>query len=104
MWPRSCCAPSAQLSPTASGRACAIEFQNASTVWPESVRPEASVIVPGDDQRDPVAGRVEGRLDAEDRGLGVERVEDRLDDEQVGAALDQALGGLLRRPRRARRT
>ena len=40
------CAPSAQLSPTLSGRACATEFQNASAVWPESVRPLASVIVP----------------------------------------------------------
>ncbi len=28
------------------GRAWRIEFQKASTVWPDSVRPEASVIVP----------------------------------------------------------
>ena len=28
------------------GRACMTDVQNASTVWPESVRPEASVIVP----------------------------------------------------------
>ena len=28
------------------GRACRTEAQNASTVWPDSVRPEASVIVP----------------------------------------------------------
>ena len=54
--------------------------QNASTVWPESVRPDASMIVPGDDEREPLAGRVERRLDAEDRRLGVERVEDRLDE------------------------
>ena len=46
MCPRSCFAPSAQLSPTAIGRACITDVQNASTVWPESVRPEASVIVP----------------------------------------------------------
>ena len=39
-------APSAQLSPMDSGRACAIEFQNASVVWPESVRPLWSVMVP----------------------------------------------------------
>ena len=38
-------APSAQLIPTACGRACATAFQNASTVWPDSVRPDASVIV-----------------------------------------------------------
>ena len=30
----------------ASGRACRTEFQNASVVWPDSVRPDASVIVP----------------------------------------------------------
>ena len=29
-----------------SGRACATEFQNASVVWPERVRPLASVMVP----------------------------------------------------------
>ena len=39
-------APSAQLRPTDSGFACAIEFQNAAGVWPESVRPERSVMVP----------------------------------------------------------
>ncbi len=33
-------------SPTASGRAWRTEFQNASGVWPESVRPDWSVIVP----------------------------------------------------------
>ena len=38
-------APSEQLTPTISGFACSIEFQNASTVWPESVRPERSTIV-----------------------------------------------------------
>ena len=31
--------PSAQFMPTASGRACETEYQNASTVCPESVRP-----------------------------------------------------------------
>jgi hypothetical protein len=34
------------LSPTISGRAWRTEFQNASTVWPERVRPDASVMVP----------------------------------------------------------
>ncbi len=38
-------APSAQLIPTESSGTCAIEFQNASTIWPESVRPDLSVIV-----------------------------------------------------------
>jgi hypothetical protein len=39
-------APSAQFSPTDSGRACRSEYQKASAVWPDSVRPEASVMVP----------------------------------------------------------
>ncbi len=46
MYGRISAAPSAQLSPTASGRAWRTEFQNASGVWPDSVRPEASVMVP----------------------------------------------------------
>ena len=43
---RSWSAPRAQLSPTLNGRAWRTEFQNASTVWPERVRPLASTIVP----------------------------------------------------------
>ena len=43
---RNCLAPSAQLKPMESGRAWRTEFQNASAVCPESVRPDASVIVP----------------------------------------------------------
>ena len=39
-------APNAQLKPTANGLACFTEFQNASVVCPDSVRPERSVIVP----------------------------------------------------------
>ena len=31
--------------PTSTGSACSIEVQNASTVWPESVRPLRSTIV-----------------------------------------------------------
>jgi hypothetical protein len=46
MYGRMSLAPSAQLRPMVSGLACRTEFQNASGVWPESVRPEASVIVP----------------------------------------------------------
>ena len=34
------------MRPDASGRAWRTEFQNASAVWPDSVRPLASVIVP----------------------------------------------------------
>ena len=39
-------APSAQLKPDRERPAWRTEFQNASTVWPDSVRPERSVMVP----------------------------------------------------------
>ena len=39
-------APSAQLSPIVKGLAWRTEFQKADGVWPDSVRPERSVIVP----------------------------------------------------------
>ena len=89
MYGRSCFAPSAQLRPTASGRAWRTEFQNASVVWPDSVRPEASVIVPemmiGRSMPDSsTAWRA-----AKSAGLGVQRVEDGLDQQQVDAAFDQ---------------
>ncbi len=38
-------APSEQLTPTTSGLACSIELQNASTVWPDRVRPLRSTMV-----------------------------------------------------------
>ena len=43
----------------------------------------------GHDHRQPLADLVEQRLQREDRRLRVERVEDRLDEQDVGAALDQ---------------
>ena len=46
----------------------------------------------GDDHRPAAAALLEQRLEREDRGLGVEGVEDRLDQQQVGAAVDQAAG------------
>ena len=39
------CAPSAQFMPTTIGWACRTEFQNASIVCPDSVRPLRSTIV-----------------------------------------------------------
>ena len=39
-------APSAQFNPIDSGAAWRTAFQNASGVWPESSRPERSVMVP----------------------------------------------------------
>ena len=90
MWARISLAPSAQLRPIESGRAWRTEYQNAVGVWPESVRPERSVIVPEiiSGRRTPVLG--EDLLDGEERRLGVQRVEDRLDQDEVGAAVDQA--------------
>jgi hypothetical protein len=38
-------APSEQLTPTTSGAACSIEYQKASTVWPERFRPLRSIAV-----------------------------------------------------------
>jgi hypothetical protein len=46
MWARISWAPSAQLSPIENGVACRTEFQKPAGVWPESSRPERSVIVP----------------------------------------------------------
>ena len=73
-----------------SGLACRTEFQNASGVWPDSVRPDWSVMVPeimtGTSM--PRASAISAM--AYERRLGVERVEDGLDQEQVGAAVDQA--------------
>jgi hypothetical protein len=75
------------------GLAWRTEFQNASAVWPDSVRPEASVMVP-----EIITGSAafvfEELLDREDGGLGVQRVEDGLDQQQVGAAR----GGVRNRP------
>ena len=48
----------------------------------------------GDDEREAHAELLLQAPDREDRGLGVEGVEDRLDEEDVGAALEQAGGRL----------
>jgi hypothetical protein len=45
-----------------------------------------------DHDRPTAAALLEERLDGEDRGLGVEGVEDRLDEQQVGAAVHEAVG------------
>ena len=39
-------APSAQFRPMVTGLACRIAFQNAAGVWPDSRRPDMSVMVP----------------------------------------------------------
>ena len=92
-------APSEQLTPTMSGSACSTEAQNASTVWPERLRPLRSIAVneiqSGTLGRDLVRG--------DDRRLRVQRVEDRLDQQQVDAALGERRASAPRTPRAPRR-
>ncbi len=95
MWGRISSAPSAQFKPTVSGWAWRIECQNAVGVWPDSVRPERSVIVPEIISGSVRAGAGERTAGGDDRRLCVERVEDRLDQQQVDAALDQRVDLLL---------
>ena len=83
------------MRPTASGRACRTLFQKAPTVWPDRVRPEGSVIVPEMMTGRREAQLLEQRLDREDGGLGVERVEDGLDEQEVDAAVHEATGRLV---------
>ena len=75
--------PSEQLSPTDSGFTCFTAFQNASVVWAEMMvsppRPTAAEIMTGSSD----AVLVEDFPDGDQRGLGVERVEDGFDQQQV---------------------
>ena len=77
------------MRPTENGLRCRIEYQNASGVWPDSVRPERSVIVPEIiiGSSTPFSSNTSSVGKA--RRLGVQRVEHRLDQDDVGAALDQ---------------
>ena len=88
-WARISRAPSAQLRPIVKGLAWRSEYQKAAGVWPESVRPDRSVIVPEimTGNRSPLASKTSSMR--KQCRLGVERVEDRLDDQKIGAALDQ---------------
>jgi len=66
-----------------------MEFQNASVVWPDKVRPEASVMV-----RTTMMGRSVPALSSTSRTgeqsrLRVQGVEHRLDQQEIDAALDQ---------------
>jgi hypothetical protein len=78
MCARICRAPSAQFNPIESGAACATEFQNASGVWPER-------------SRHAYAARLHDFGDRENGGLGVERVEDGLDEQRIDAAVKEAV-------------
>ena len=85
-------APSAQLSPTAIGRAWRTEFQNASVTWPDSVRPEASVIVPEmiTGQRRPCSSKSVSTAKIAALALRVSKIVSMM--QHVGAAVDQAAG------------
>ena len=83
-------APSEQLTPTTSGLACSTETQNASAVWPDRLRPLRSIAVNESQSGSSGATSAAATIAA----LRVERVEDRLDQEQVDAAVDER-GDLL---------
>ena len=78
--------PTRSSAPPRRGRAWRMEFQNASTVWPDRVRPERSVMVP-----ETQMGRGSSPSSSRSRialigGLGVQRVEHRLHQEDVHLA------------------
>ncbi len=92
IWARISLAPSAQLSPIENGAAWRTEFQNAAGVWPDSSAAGAVGDGAGDHHRHADAARLgDSSAMAVDRRLGVERVEDGLDQQEVGAAVDQPL-------------
>ena len=76
--------------PTRERPACAIEFQNASTVWPDSVRPLRSVIVTEIITGSATPVLVEAPRRWRTGRLDVQRVEDGLGQQDVDAAVDQA--------------
>ena len=78
--------------PTLNRSACSIEARKAASVWPESVRPLRSVIVTETITGSLIRRLVEQVVDGEQAGLEVERVEDGLGQEDIGAAVDQGLG------------
>ena len=96
--------PSEQLRPTESGFTCFTAFQKASVVCAEIMRLAAAADGGGDHDRQFLALRgeailIEDLADGDQRGLGVERVEDGFDQQQVDAAGDEGahllrVGGL----------
>ncbi len=77
------------------GSAWRTEFQNASVVWPDSVLPDASVIVPEIITGIFVSSASNALLIAKMAAFRVQRVEYRFDHQEVDAALNQRNSGLL---------
>ena len=75
-----------------------MEFQNASVVWPDKVRPEASVIVPETMMGSSTSASSSTSRTANSAALAFKRVEYGLDQDDVDAARDRARAW----PRRSR--
>ena len=71
-----------------------MEFQQASTVWPDRVRPLVGDRN-GDDDRESFFAGVEEVLHGVEAGLEVEGVKDGLGEEQIDAAFDEGLDLLV---------
>ena len=81
--------PSEQFSPTESGFTCCTAFQNASTVCAEIiVSPPRPTAAENDDRQHHLV-LLEDFLNGDQRGLGIQRIEDRLDEQQVRTARDE---------------
>ena len=86
-------APSAQLRPIDSGFAWRSEYQNASAVCPDNVRPDASVMVPRSSPAGAPSSSNTSSM-ANSAALALKRIEDGLHHQDVRAAFDQAARGL----------
>ncbi len=72
-----------------SGLAWRTECQKASTVWPDRLRPARSVRVIDTITGSIFAARLARLVGGDEGGLGVQRVEHRLDQDEVDAAVQQ---------------
>ena len=93
------CAPSEQLMPTISGSACSTEAPERLDRLPGERAPREV----DDRRRDPERQLGRGLPRGDDRGLRVQRVEDRLEQQQVDPALDERRASARRRPPSPRR-
>ena len=87
-WARICSGPRAQFSPRETGVRRAGPRSSSASASGRTACGRAVGDGAGDHDRHAYAGR-RTHLDGEERGLGVERVEDGLDQQQVGAAVEQ---------------